>query len=662
MRGNRTMRARALGVIALAGGIALSTGGAATAETPSALEPGFVTDRSGVLSAQEESRLEQRLSELAALEGVPELYVVLVPDFEDPANALAWADQTALRSNLAPDQYLLAIATEGRTLAISAEYGGDGAAAGPLSESRVLGIEERLGGRYLSEDDWAGGVEYVAEEFSQVPWPWWAWVLGLAGLAVLVFLLTRLVLFLRQRSALAAERRTLDGQKKQAARQLVRTDEAVRTSEQELGFVTAEFGEETTAEFSAVLEDCRSKLQRGFGLLGKLEDAVEDTPDDTRSWTKEILRICRDVDRALEERTGKLASLRALVENSAKTLDRLRTARAEAASARTDAEARLATLSAAFPPADLISVTENPRQIGERLGDADRELAALEAAIRARRPRAISDSVHEIERLLSEAVALRDAVSAYAEVLAGRSPASVGDVGEDGTSPTLHQAAAAVRAAEALVRARAGGTSADTLGRLYLAQRRLAEARSTTDPSERQRLALAALDAAQQVHTVSSPPVGAAVGGRTSSGPRFAVSQRTADDGPVMFDPPSAASSRVPVRRSPVDDGPSTGGKALWGAFSGALMGLIGGSSAADGNAGMVVVFIIVGAVLGAVFGGFSHGGSGGSSSGWGGSSRSSYRGGSSRSSFRSSSRSSRSSGRSSGGSRSSGRSGGRRF
>src|SRR5690606_2627813 len=245
-----------------------------------------------------------------------------------------WADQTALRSNLAPDQYLLAIATEGRTLAISAEYGDEGAAAGPLSQSRVLEIEDRLGGQYLSEKDWAGGVEYVADEFSKVPWPWWAWVLGLAGLSVVVFLLTRFVLFLRHRSALAAELRTLDGQKKQAARQLVLADEAVRTSEQELGFVTAEFGEETTAEFAAVLEDCRAKLQQGFQLLEKLEDAVEDTPDDTRSWTNDILRICRDVDRSLEERKGKLASLRALVENSAKTLDRLRAARAEATRAQ----------------------------------------------------------------------------------------------------------------------------------------------------------------------------------------------------------------------------------------------------------------------------------------------------------------------------------------
>src|SRR5690606_4921733 len=97
---------------------------------------------------------------------------------------------------------------------------------------------------------------------------------------------------------------------------------------------------------------------------------------------------------------------------------------------------------------DLISVADNPRQIGERLRDADRELTALETAIRARRPRAISQSVHEIERLLTEAGALGDAVSAYAAALAGRSPASVGEAGEDETSPTLRQADAAVRAAE----------------------------------------------------------------------------------------------------------------------------------------------------------------------------------------------------------------------
>lgn len=163
----------------LALGSALLSGGAASAATPPDLDPGFVTDASGVLGDAAEARLEKQLGDLAAADGRPELYVVLVPDFEDPGNALAWADATALRNNLAPGQYLLAIATEGRTLAISAEYGGDGVQAGPLSEDRILQIEDHLGGDYLADDDWEGGISYVAGELDRVPCPGgcgcWAW-------------------------------------------------------------------------------------------------------------------------------------------------------------------------------------------------------------------------------------------------------------------------------------------------------------------------------------------------------------------------------------------------------------------------------------------------------------------------------------------------------
>jgi hypothetical protein len=298
--------------------------GAAHAETPPELDQGYVTDLSDVLDDAEEAQLEQQLGELASAEGRPELFVVLVPDFENPGNALTWADETALRSNLAPDQYLLAIATDGRSLAISAEYGDDGVAAGPLSESRVLDIEDELGAEYLADDDWVGGIGYVADEFDEVPWPWWVWVLGLAGLALIIFLVARLVIFLRRRAALAAELRTLEGQKKRAAHLLVQTDEAVRTSEQELGFVTAEFGEETTTEFAAVLTECRGRLQEAFQLLERLQDAQEDSPDDTRSWTDAIIRLCGQVDDDLEGRYRVLASLRALADGAADTLTRLR--------------------------------------------------------------------------------------------------------------------------------------------------------------------------------------------------------------------------------------------------------------------------------------------------------------------------------------------------
>ncbi|MFE6735715.1 TPM domain-containing protein [Microbacterium sp. NPDC057650] len=651
---NPIRRAVALGAVALLGGLLAGPALAASAQTPPDLEPGYVHDYSDVLTDAQETALEGRLGELASADGLPELYVVLVPDFEDPENALAWADATALRNNLAPDQYLLAIATDGRSLAISAEYGGGDVDAGPLSESRVLGIEDDLGSKYLADDDWAGGIEFVADEFSKVPLPWWVWVLGLAALALLIFGFTRLVLFVRRRRALAAELQTLEGQKKTAARRLVQTDEAVRTSEQELGFVTAEFGEETTASFTALLSTCRARLQEGFQLLEKLQDTEEDTTAETREWTDTILRLCREVDESLDGRTQELASLRALAESAPDTLARLNAARADAASLQSDAADRLASLAAAFAPADLIGVIDNADQIGERLRAADAQLEALQKAVDARKPKAITDAVHETERRLAEARELRSAIEAQAEALAAR-PSTSATPEIDGS--VLSQATAAVRAAEASVQARPGGVSAFTLARLHSAQQLLAAAGSATVAADAERQAASALAAAGQVQ-------GLVGGDAAPEGRRFArsaPSTHPADHGAVMYDAAGAAAESS--WQSYADDegsGEGTGGKAVVGALSGGVVGLVSGMGLGDGNAGIVVMFVLGGGAFGALLGAFgSSSGSGGSSSGWGGSSRSSW-GGSSRSSRSFSS--SRSSSRSSGGSRSSGRSGGRHF
>ncbi|MFB7251451.1 TPM domain-containing protein [Microbacterium sp. NPDC056234] len=645
---------RARGLVALLSVLMIGSG-VAYAETPPELDQGYVTDLSGVLSDSDEARLEQRLGELAAADDRPELFVALVPDFEDPTNALTWADETALRNNLASDQYLLAIATDGRSLAISAEYGDGGAAAGPLSESRVLDIEDQLGAGYLADEDWAGGIEYVADEFEKVPWPWWVWVLGVAGLALIIFLITRLVLFLRRRAASAAELRTLEGQKKRAARLLVQTDEAVRTSEQELGFVTAEFGEETTAEFAAVLDGCRSRLQEAFQLLEKLQDADEDTPHDTRSWTDTIIRLCRQVDDDLNGRKRQLASLRALADGAADTLARLRSERQTASAFPGAAADRLATLATAFSAAELVGVADNPDEIEGRLRAADVQIEALQKAVDARRPKAISDAVHEIERLLAEAKDLRDAVDAEADALAARTaePAEeAAEAPEQMTGSVLDRAKAAVRAAELSVQARPGEVSSFPLTRLYFAQRQLAEAVAATGAEDIELRAASALAAAEQVQSLVGTPV-------APESRRFVRSAPSAEDTAIMYDAPASGSStRSEWRRSyAYENDEGTGGKAVWGGVGGGIVGFVSSLSVAGDEPGLIVMFVIGGVVLGALSGAFGgNGGGSSSSSGWGGSSRSS----SSRSSWGGSSRSSGS--RSSGGTRSSGRSGGRRF
>lgn len=658
----------ALAAILLFSALTLATASPAAAVPPLDLGTGYVADHSDVLSDAEEARLEEQLAALAAKDDRPELFVVLVDRFDDPQNALQWADETATQNNLAPDQYLLAIATEGRTLAISAEYGGDD--PGPLSESRVLDIEDRLGGEYLAHDEWADGIAFVADEFDEMPWPWWVWGLGVVALALVIFVVVQIINALKRRAQRAAEMRTLEGQKKRAARALVHADEAVRTSEQELGFVTAEFGDETTAEFRTVLEQCRTRLRGGFDLLTKLEDSVEDTVEETRTWTTEVLRLCDENARVLDDHKQALASLRALAEDSEKTLTRLQTARADAAPLEQDARDHLVALNAAVPAEDLVGVVSNPDEIAQRLRDADVQLQKLAQAVTAHKPRAISTAVHEIERLLAEATELRAAIGAQADALAGRGSAAsvsaettstasgLGEVPPPLSGPaTLDQAEAAVRAAEASVQARTGRVGALALSRLNLARRQVTAARQAENPAKAQSLIDSAHGLAQQVQSlVSAPP---------ASGTSRIVAREVDSERPLVYDTSPVRSRRDWTATTAADSDDGVGGRVALGGIGGGAIGLFSGLGIVDGESesgGVLVVCIIVGVVIGAISGAFGDGGGGGgSSSGWGGSSGSRRSSGGSRSRSSSRSNSSRSSSRSSS-SRSSGRSGGRRF
>ena len=640
-------RGTTLGAVLLAGALALAPL-AANAAQPDELESGHLTDASGVLSASEERDLEARLTALAEKRDRPELFVVFVDDFESPSDAAQWADRTAERNNLGDDQYLLAVATEGRALAISYDD------AGPLSEDRVLEIEEGLGSGYLADDDWTGGVAYVAAEFDEVPLPWWVWALGIVAFAGLIYVITLVVKLSRRKAALALELRTLDGQRKRAAVTLVRADEALRTSEQELGFVTAEFGDEATAEFQAVLAEGRTALDRAFELQALLEDATEDTPSDTRKWTDEIRALCAQVDRSLNDRRRQLAELRGVAKDSAATLARLTKARAEAGELVAVADGRIAPLRATVAPERLAGIADDPDEMRERLAHADEWLARLKEAAARGRATAIVTAVREIERDLAEVRQLHTAVTTFAAAeaadasAAAGSPAAVADPA-GGALPSfarttlavtgdrdIDRVAAALRVAENSVAARAGQLTAQTLAKLTAAQKSLELARTSPDPETKATHVRAALALADQVQV--------AAGVRSASWP----------------DPARGGGYRRPLRTSAAasdDDG--MGAKAGIGAVSGGAIGLFSGlgvASGQDGAAGAIVLFVLGGAVLGALSGAFGGGdGSSGSSSGWGGSSRSrsSFRSGSSRSS----SGRSRSSG---GGGRSSG--GGRRF
>ncbi|MGO1798593.1 MAG: TPM domain-containing protein, partial [Microbacterium gubbeenense] len=173
----RSTLVRILAVLGLGAALALAPGAALAADPPS-LGGGHVHDGSEVLSPAEEEDANARLGQLAA-DGDLELWVVYVDEFTNPSDAREWAGATADANGLGSDQYLLAIATEARQLAIV------GPVEGSLSDAKLGSVEEAVG-TALGGDDWAGAAgAAAADELESQAAPnytgWWV-----AGIAVVI--------------------------------------------------------------------------------------------------------------------------------------------------------------------------------------------------------------------------------------------------------------------------------------------------------------------------------------------------------------------------------------------------------------------------------------------------------------------------------------------
>lgn len=77
---------------------------------------------------------------------------------------------------------------------------------------------------------------------------------------------------------------------------LVATDDAVRTSEEELGFAAAQFGEEAAAPFAEAVTYAKGELTAAFRLRQQLDDAFPEDDATRRRMLDEIIGRCADAD------------------------------------------------------------------------------------------------------------------------------------------------------------------------------------------------------------------------------------------------------------------------------------------------------------------------------------------------------------------------------
>ncbi|MFE9724509.1 TPM domain-containing protein [Streptomyces sp. NPDC005794] len=330
---------------ALAAGcwLALPASVSARADDPVDLSrQGQITDRAGALGSRT-GQVEDALDRLFEERRV-QLFVVYVRDFSG-RDTQTWADGTANRNGLGQEDVLLAVATHDRQYAYSVDQGAR------LTDAQLQDVANTAIEPALRQNDWAGAAIGAANGYAAVlagdPVPAPALTPGAtdpgggsdggasADLIVplaLVVVAGAVAAFAFARRRRRARTRTtpaaggwgaeaggaaeppvplpeLDARAKE---DLVDTDDAVRTSEEELGFATAQFGEESAAPFAGAVQHAKTELTAAFRLRQQLDDALPEDDATRRRMLDEIISRCADANGRLDAMSEDFDRLRAL--------------------------------------------------------------------------------------------------------------------------------------------------------------------------------------------------------------------------------------------------------------------------------------------------------------------------------------------------------------
>jgi hypothetical protein len=152
-----------------------------------------------------------------------------------------------------------------------------------------------------------------------------------------------------------------------AEKALVTTDDAVRTSDQELGFATARCGVRATAPFSAALRSARAELAAAFTLRQRLEDGVPLSQATTRAYLAEISSRCGNADRMLDEQADAFDSLQNLAARAPSLAAEIEAHIAQQSARVGAARQILERLTARYTAEGIAVVAANPGDAVERL-------------------------------------------------------------------------------------------------------------------------------------------------------------------------------------------------------------------------------------------------------------------------------------------------------
>ncbi|MGO2534075.1 TPM domain-containing protein [Arthrobacter rhombi] len=395
--------------------------GPASAEPPVTIPPGqYVVDEAGVLGS-EAGRVDEAVTQLQDSEGL-NLYVIYVDKFTDPSDMDGWVQAVAEKKGMGTTDSVLAIATGDRQLRLKSNDSGKIAA----HDADIVTdyITPELRSSTLTADDWASaaenavtGIEAAASGelgntsgsgqpassgSSAAPW--------IIGGVIVIGGGTLWILGRRKKSGPPSNRSlprpagagpedplaslSVEELRQQAGPLLIAADDAIRSSEQELNFAMAEFGEEAIKPFSADLAKAKEHLRESFKLQQQLDDSIPDSEADQRKWLGQIIRRCQAVNDSLEEHREDFASLRELERNLPKASAALQSQLAGLRMELETAKSSLTGLAERYEDSALVQVRDNVEQADERIdfiedslktaADASGDSSDAEAAVAVR--------------------------------------------------------------------------------------------------------------------------------------------------------------------------------------------------------------------------------------------------------------------------------------
>ncbi|WP_205781412.1 TPM domain-containing protein [Planctomonas deserti] len=642
------MRSRLMVALLLVlGFVGLSSASPAYAEPPVDFGGSNLLDTADVLDSAAESSVQDAIDELESTTGRT-LYVAFVDSFESPSDRAAWTSATGQLNQFGDDNYLLAVAVEERVYNLGISPSSDLAGQGDdISREYIVPS--------LAQDDWAGaaigaangiqaavdgnlgagGGEQPASGTGGGLGGFFA-ILGLFVLVVLVAVGIGIASAVRKRRAGAKQVEAAQREQKEldqrAGSMLVQLDDALKTSQQELGFAEAEFGAEATKPFAEALASASGKAREAFTLKQKLEDAFPDTDEERREWTSRIIELSESANAELDAQTKAFDDLRALEKNAPATIGGVAT-EAEAISRRLDeADRKIASLASRYEGETMATLNGNVDQARKLLEFATQ--SAQEAAGGLREGRTgVAIPVRAAQQSLGQARQLLEAVDKVDRDLATASrqiEAEIGDVESDIaearqlTRRMPHLTGLIQSADRAIADARAArGARTDpiaTVRRLQDAEARLDEALAGVREQREQAMrAAASLGRALQVAEAQVSAADDFISTRRGAvGPhprqQLAEAARLLDDAHARSrnDPITAlasaqrsaslASNAIREAQEDVDDYTTRGG----GGFGGGGLGVggYGGRGGGDAFSGA-----IIGGILGGMLGGGHHGG-----------------------------------------------------